>query len=204
MGTPQRVAGGAGAANADRDPRKRSAGFGHAVGGGAADSPHDTHQRARIRRVSASDDAERSDEEERRIVRVGFVAPVPVRWSDIDMYQHVNHATMVTILEEARVPFLSQAFGADITTVGLLIADVRVTYKGQLRLADSPLQVAMWVKRLRAVDFTLGYEVRSVNADPDSKPAVIAESQLAAFHIDEQRLVRLSPHHREYLQRWLR
>ena len=72
-------------------------------------------------------------------MRTGFLAPVPVRWSDIDMYQHVNHATMVTILEEARVPFLSQAFGADITTVGLLIADVRVTCKGQLRLADSPL-----------------------------------------------------------------
>ena len=42
---------------------------------------------------------------------VGFVAPVPVRWSDIDMYQHVNHATMVTILEEARVPFLKTRFG---------------------------------------------------------------------------------------------
>jgi acyl-CoA thioester hydrolase len=120
------------------------------------------------------------------------------------MYQHVNHATMVTILEEARLPFLSHAFGADITSIGLLIADVRVTYKGQLRLADSPLQVTMWVKRLRAVDFTLGYEVRSANADSESKPAVIAESQLAAFHIDEQRLVRLSPHRREYLQRWLR
>ncbi|HTZ13520.1 MAG TPA: thioesterase family protein [Mycobacterium sp.] len=152
----------------------------------------------------AGDDAERSDEEERRIATSGFVAAVPVRWSDIDMYQHVNHATMVTILEEARVPFLSHAFGADITSVGLLIADVRVTYKGQLRLVDSPLQVTMWVKRLRAVDFTLGYGVRSVNADPESKPAVIAESQLAAFHIDDQRLVRLSPHHREYLQRWLR
>ena len=60
------------------------------------------------------------------------------------------------------------------------------------------------MNRLRAVDFTLGYEVRSVNADPDSKPAVIAETQLAAFDIDEQRLVRLSPHHRDYLQRWLR
>jgi acyl-CoA thioester hydrolase len=120
------------------------------------------------------------------------------------MYQHVNHATMVTILEEARVPFLSPAFGADITTVGLLIADVRVTYKGQLRLTDSPLHVTIWVKRLRAVDFTLGYEVRSVAADPESKPAVIAESQLAAFDIGEQRLVRLSSHHREYLQRWIR
>ncbi|MBY0441398.1 MAG: acyl-CoA thioesterase [Mycobacteriaceae bacterium] len=134
----------------------------------------------------------------------GFVASVPVRWSDIDMYQHVNHATMVTILEEARIPFLAQAFAADVSTIGLLIADIRVSYKGQLRLVDSPVQVTIWVKRLRAVDFTLGYEIRSVSADPESKPAVIAETQLAAFHIDEQRLVRLLPHQREYLQRWLR
>jgi acyl-CoA thioester hydrolase len=133
-----------------------------------------------------------------------FTTPVPVRWSDIDMYQHVNHGTMVTILEEARVPFLTQPFAGDFDTTGLLIAEVKVTYKGQLRLADSPLQVTIWVNRLRAVDFTLGYEVRSVLADPDSKPAVVAESQLAAFHIEEQRLVRLAPHHREYLQRYQR
>ncbi|NDJ90031.1 acyl-CoA thioesterase [Mycolicibacter kumamotonensis] len=134
----------------------------------------------------------------------GFVASVPVRWSDIDMYQHVNHAVMVTILEEARVPFLSPAFAVDITEVGLLIAEVKIAYKGQLRLMDSPLQVTMWVPRLRAVDFTIGYEVRSVSAEPDSKPAVIAETQLAAFSIDEQKLVRLSAQHREYLQRWMR
>lgn len=134
----------------------------------------------------------------------GFVAPVPVRWSDIDMYQHINHATMVTLLEEARVPFLREPFGADITSIGLLIADVRVTYKDQLRLVDSPLQVTIWVKRLRAVDFTLGYEVRSVTADPDSRPAVVAESQLAAVDIEQQSLVRLSARHREYLIRWLR
>jgi acyl-CoA thioester hydrolase len=133
-----------------------------------------------------------------------FTTPVQVRWSDIDMYQHVNHATMVTILEEARVPFLFDPFAADVDTTGLLIAEVTVAYKGQLRLADSPLQVTIWVKRLRAVDFTLGYEVRSALADPDSKPAVIAATQLAAFHIDEQRLVRLAPHHREYLQRYQR
>lgn len=134
----------------------------------------------------------------------GFVAPVPVRWSDIDMYQHINHATMVTILEEARVPFLSPAFGADITTTGLLIAEVRIAYKGQLRLLDSPLQVTIAVQRLRAVDFTLSYAVRSAHADPDSKPAVVADTQLAAFDINDQRLVRLSSQHREYLQWWVR
>ena len=133
-----------------------------------------------------------------------FTTGVHVRWSDIDMYQHVNHATMVTILEEARVDFLREPFAADVTTIGLLIHEVRVLYKGQLRLADSPLQVSIWTKRLRAVDFTLGYEVRALGADPDSKPSVIAETQLAAVHIDEQRLVRLSDIHRGYLQRWLR
>jgi acyl-CoA thioester hydrolase len=109
------------------------------------------------------------------VTNSGFVAPVHVRWSDIDMYQHINHATMVTILEEARIPFLREPFGADITTIGLLIADVK-----------------------------LGYEVRSVGAAPDSKPSVIAETQLAAVHIEEQRLQRLSPAQRDYLQHWTR
>jgi acyl-CoA thioester hydrolase len=135
---------------------------------------------------------------------VGFVAPVHVRWSDIDMYQHINHATMVTILEEARIPFLREPFGEQITTIGLLIAEVNIVYKGQLRLMDSPLQVTMWSKRVRAVDFTVGYEVRSVGAAPDSRPAVIAATQLAAVHIQEQRLQRLSDTQREYLQQWMR
>lgn len=134
----------------------------------------------------------------------GFTTGVHVRWSDIDMYKHINHATMVTILEEARVDFLAEPFAEDIATIGLLIHEVQVLYKGQLRLNDSPLQVTMWTKRLRAVDFTIGYEVRSVTVGPDSRPSVIAETQLAAVHIEEQRLVRLSPKHREYLQRWQR
>ena len=134
----------------------------------------------------------------------GFVAPVHVRWSDIDMYQHINHATMVTILEEARIPFLREPFESVIEEIGLLIHEVNILYKGQLRLRDSPLQVTMWSKRVRAVDFTIGYEVRSVRRDADSKPSVIAETQLAAVHINEQRLQRLSDHQREYLQRWTR
>lgn len=134
----------------------------------------------------------------------GFVAPVHVRWSDIDMYQHINHATMVTLLEEARIPFLREPFESVIEEIGLLIHEVKILYKGQLRLIDSPLQVTMWSKRVRAVDFTIGYEVRSMRKGPDSKPAVIAETQLAAVHIKEQRLQRLSDVQREYLQRYLR
>ena len=120
------------------------------------------------------------------------------------MYQHINHATMVTILEEARIPFLLEPFGDTITTIGLLIAEVNISYKGQLRLLDSPLQVTMWSKRVRAVDFTIGYEVRSVNAASDSRPSVIGETQLAAVHIEQQRLERLTPEQRAYLESHLR
>lgn len=61
---------------------------------------------------------------------MSFTTPVHVRWSDIDMYQHINHATMVTILEEARIPFLREPFGPTIDTIGLLIAEVNISYKG--------------------------------------------------------------------------
>jgi acyl-CoA thioester hydrolase len=120
------------------------------------------------------------------------------------MYQHINHATMVTILEEARIPFLREPFEAVIDEIGLLIHEVKILYKGQLRLRDSPLQVTMWSKRVRAVDFTIGYEVRPVNAPADAKPSVIAETQLAAVHIKGQRLQRLTPDQQEYLRRWSR
>ena len=138
------------------------------------------------------------------MTNAGFVAPVHVRWSDIDMYQHINHGTMVTILEEARIPFLRAPFESVIEEIGLLIHEVKILYKGQLRLIDSPLQVTMWSKRVRAVDFTIGYEVRSARRAPDAKPSVIAETQLAAVHIKERRLERLSPGQHEYLQRYLR
>jgi acyl-CoA thioester hydrolase len=139
-----------------------------------------------------------------RASTLAFVTAVPVRWSDIDMYQHINHATMVTILEEARIPFLREPFGAEITTIGLLIAEVNIAYKGQLRLIDSPLQVTMFSKRVRAVDFTIGYEVRPAHATPNTKPSVIADTQLAAVHIHKQRLQRLTAVQREYLSRYQR
>lgn len=133
-----------------------------------------------------------------------FHTKVEVRWSDMDAFQHINHARMVTLLEEARIPWL---FLDERPTVklrsGCVLADLRVQYKGQLRHEDSPLDVSMWIDRLRAVDFTVGYEVRAAGAAPDSPPAVVASTQLAAFDIDTQRLRRLSTAERDYLALWL-
>ncbi|MDV2475990.1 acyl-CoA thioesterase [Rhodococcus zopfii] len=135
----------------------------------------------------------------------GFRTEVVVRWSDMDAFQHVNHARMVTLLEEARIPWL---FADGRPTVnlrdGAVIADLHVRYRGQLRHEDSPLDVVMWTEQVRAVDFTIGYEVRPGGAPVDTPPAIVASTQIAAFDIGTQRLRRLTAAEREFLQRWRR
>ncbi len=136
---------------------------------------------------------------------VGFHTRVEVRWSDMDAFQHINNASMVTILEEARIPWL---FYDDKPTVtmreGCVLVDLQVRYRGQLRHQDTPLDIVMWTKALRAADFTIGYEVRAATAAADSPPAVIASSQIATFDMANQRLRRLTPDERDYLASWRR
>ncbi|MGW5378067.1 acyl-CoA thioesterase [Nocardia sp. NPDC003999] len=133
-----------------------------------------------------------------------FHAKVDVRWSDMDVFQHVNHARMVTLLEEARIPWLFED-GRPTAPLreGCVLADLRVRYRGQLRHEDTPLDIAMWIEQLRAVDFTIGYEVRAAGALPDSPAAVVASTQIAAFDMRAQRLRRLTDAERDYLSEWM-
>ncbi|WP_255285519.1 acyl-CoA thioesterase [Nocardia pseudobrasiliensis] len=131
-----------------------------------------------------------------------FHTKVEVRWSDMDAFQHINHARMVTLLEEARIPWLFDDRPTSGLRSGCVMVDLHVRYRGQLRHEDTPLDVAMWIERMRAVDFTIGYEVRANGVAPDAPPAIIASTQLAAFDIDTQRLRRLTAIEREYLSQW--
>ncbi|MCK0092373.1 acyl-CoA thioesterase [Rhodococcus sp. F64268] len=135
----------------------------------------------------------------------GFHTEVTVRWSDMDVFQHINHARMVTLLEEARIPWLF-ADGRPTQSLreGAVIADLHVRYRRQLRHDDGPLDVMMWTEKVRAVDFTIGYEVRPGGAPADAAPSIVASTQIAAFDIDAQKLRRLTDEERAYLLRWQR
>ncbi|MGC4964075.1 acyl-CoA thioesterase [Gordonia sp. DT101] len=130
----------------------------------------------------------------------GYLVKVPVRWSDMDVFAHINHARMVTLLEEARIPWLFYD-GRPTASLreGCVVADLHVKYREQVRHDEGPIEVTMFVEQLRAVDFTVGYEVRPKGADPASKPAVTATTQLVAFDVDAQRLRRLTADEKEFL-----
>ncbi len=135
----------------------------------------------------------------------GYVVKVPVRWSDMDVFAHVNHARMVTLIEEARIPWLfyDERPTASLRA-GCVVADLHVKYREQVRHDEGPIAVTMFVEQLRAVDFTVGYEVRPRDADPDAKPAVTATTQLVAFDVDAQRLRRLTAEEKDYLASFIR
>lgn len=134
-----------------------------------------------------------------------FVAQIPVRWSDMDAFGHINHARMVTLMEEARIQWLLSAGDEYAPLIkSAMIVHVEIRYQAQLRHDDSPLSVAMWIKGHRSVDFTIGYEIRGADAGFDTKAACVASTQMAVVDIEAHTLRRLTEQEKRYLTEWSR
>ena len=90
-----------------------------------------------------------------------FVYDVAVRWSDMDVYGHVNNARFLTLYEEARVAMFftgARAHGLTSFEEGIVIARHEIDY---LRPVDygHPVRVEMWISDLRPSRFTVAYEL---------------------------------------------
>jgi acyl-CoA thioester hydrolase len=90
-----------------------------------------------------------------------FVYDVAVRWSDMDVYGHVNNARFLTLYEEARVAMFftgARAHGLTSFEEGIVIARHEIDY---LRPVDygHPVRVEMWISELRPSRFTVAYEL---------------------------------------------
>ncbi|GAA0956614.1 acyl-CoA thioesterase [Frigoribacterium faeni] len=100
--------------------------------------------------------------------------PTRVRWSDLDGYRHVNNASMLRLLEEARIDafwssdetldrstsaaVLDGSPGADTMT---LIARQELEYLVPIPYLRAPLDVQIWIGRLGGASLEVCYEVWS-------------------------------------------
>jgi acyl-CoA thioester hydrolase len=128
---------------------------------------------------------------------------VPMRWSDMDVYRHINNVQVVRLLEEARV----QAFTAwddpkdqPVLDRGVLVARTEVEYLRQLDFRVEPIAIDLWVSKLSGATIELGYEVRE--PDEDSPPYARAETTLVMFDLQAGRPRRLSPVELQRLRQW--
>lgn len=133
-----------------------------------------------------------------------FVSRVPLRWTDQDSYRHLNNASVVTLLEEARIGLFfdaAAADGIDGFAAGLLVAALNVEYRRQVPYRSHPLRVAMWVDEVRAAAFRVRYELHD-GPEPADPVAVTAWTRMATFDLSAQRPRRLLPDERAFLARW--
>jgi acyl-CoA thioester hydrolase len=132
-----------------------------------------------------------------------FRTLVPMRWSDMDIYRHINNVQIVRLLEEARV----SAFTAwdepgerPVLESGVLVARTEIEYLRQLDFRIEPIAIDVWVTKLAGASFDLAYEVRE--PDDDSPPYARAESTLVMFDLHAGRPRRLNPVEVQRLRHW--
>ena len=133
-----------------------------------------------------------------------FVAQVPLRWTDQDVYRHVNNARAVTLLEEARVALVfdaAAADGVDGFAAGLLVVGLHVEYRRQIPYRSGTLRVAMEIDEVRAASFRICYEVHD-GLDATDAVAVRAWTRMATYDLAAGHPRRLTADERAFVSRW--
>lgn len=138
-----------------------------------------------------------------------YVTVVRPRWSDMDPFGHVNHANIVTLLEEARVPLLfgraddglaesvvSQARSR--FAEGIVVVRLSVDYKLPVVVEGQDIRVVIALTDLRHASFTFSYRVHSGPSEKDPV-AVTASTVLAPYDVAGGRPRRLTGSEREFL-----
>ena len=133
-----------------------------------------------------------------------YVSDVAVRWSDQDAYGHVNHARVVTLLEEARAALLFDAAarcGVAAFEAGLLVAALDVRYRRPIPWTIGGVRVEMVVDDLRAASFLVRYRLLLADGDgwDTAKPAAEATTQLVPYDLATARPRRLTADERAFL-----
>ena len=82
-----------------------------------------------------------------------------VRFSDVDIYGHVNNVKYFEYYQEARLAFLT-SLGRDERNLMLVVARVNVDYKRPIRFRPEPYIVESWVTRVGNSSFGMQSEIR--------------------------------------------
>ncbi|CAN5292820.1 thioesterase family protein [soil metagenome] len=105
---------------------------------------------------------------------------IPLRWSDFDAYAHVNNASMLRLLEEARIQafWKPDADSAAVRETALLdmrpgaetmnvISRQEIEYLVSIPYLRKPVDIEMWFGRISGASLEICYEVYSpVGVEP--------------------------------------
>src|SRR3954453_6045293 len=129
-----------------------------------------------------------------------YLYDVPVRWSDMDVYGHVNNARFLTLYEEARVAMMfvgAREAGLTSLEEGIVISRHEVDYLRQVDYGAT-VRIEMWIEEMRPSRFTVAYELFA-----GDEMASRAKSVCVPFDLAMQRPRRLADAERAFLTPYL-
>lgn len=125
----------------------------------------------------------------------------PLRWADVDVYGVVNNVAFVRYLEEARVdlilcmaPYEQDSF----LRSGSVVVRHEIDYKNPLIHRREPVEIQLWVSRLRASSVTISYVVKDAD-----RIYARASTMLAPFDYKAHRPRRLTHAETTFFEKYL-
>jgi len=108
--------------------------------------------------------------------------PIEIRWRDLDAFNHVNNASFLTYIEEARLKWLSGVdgtwFDADVAPI---VAAIHMNYRRQLSWPGS-IVVELDCARLGNTSLTIGHRIVA----PDDASCVYADGEAVMVWIQPE------------------
>jgi acyl-CoA thioester hydrolase len=122
--------------------------------------------------------------------------PLHVRFSDVDVYGHVNNVKYFEYLQEARIPLMRDLAddGRSSHDLGVVVAQVDVDYKIPILFRPEPYDVWSRITHVGTRSFTIESEIRD-----GERVLSRARVVLVCFDPVAGRSVDLGPEHREVL-----
>ena len=124
-----------------------------------------------------------------------FTYHCPLRWSDMDVFGHVNNARFLTLYEDARVAMLFGKLPS--LKDGVVISRHEIDYLRPVDYGD-PVRIEAWVEEIRPSRFTIAYELFDADVVASRARTVCVPFDLAAG-----RPRRLSAAEAEFLRPWV-
>ncbi len=114
--------------------------------------------------------------------------PVKVRFSDMDVYGHVNNVKYFEYFQEARIAMLAKVRGPGSAGVAghVVVAQSDITYRAPMGMRPEPYDMYLWVSRVGSKSLVFDGEI--VDEMPDENGAeqqvVLARSRVVLVFFD--------------------
>lgn len=91
-----------------------------------------------------------------------FVAELPIRYRDLDPWDHVNNAVYGSYLEEARIQYLDSVLDEPMEEREFVLAHLELDYRAPVTYDEGTIAVAVRASDLGESSLSFAYEVRTV------------------------------------------